>query len=60
MTREASGAQFEIKVDGVSRTYRDFRETAIEAAPVPAAAARRQDNRDRRARGSTVTFERGS
>ncbi len=32
MTREASGAQYEIKVDGVSRTYRDFRETAIEAA----------------------------
>ena len=32
MTREASGAQFEIKVDGVVRTHRDFRETAIEAA----------------------------
>ncbi len=26
MTREASGAQFEIKVDGVPRTYRDVRE----------------------------------
>jgi hypothetical protein len=32
MTREASGAQFEIKVDGMVRSYRDFRETAIEAA----------------------------
>jgi predicted Rdx family selenoprotein len=32
MTREASGGQFEIKVDGVVRSYRDFRETAIEAA----------------------------
>ncbi len=32
MTREASGAQFEIKVDGVSRTFRDLRETAIETA----------------------------
>jgi hypothetical protein len=32
MTREASGAQFEIKVDGVVRSCRDVRETAIEAA----------------------------
>jgi hypothetical protein len=32
MTREASGGQFEIKVDGVVRTHRDVRETAIEAA----------------------------
>ena len=32
MTREASGAQFEIKVDGVVRTHRDERDTAIEAA----------------------------
>jgi ribosomal protein L16/L10AE len=28
----ASGAQFEIKVDGVVRSHCDFRETAIEAA----------------------------
>ena len=32
MTATASGAQFEIKVDGVVRWHRDFRETAIEAA----------------------------
>jgi hypothetical protein len=32
MTREASGAQFEIKVAGVVRSYRDFRQTAVEAA----------------------------
>jgi hypothetical protein len=32
MTREASGAQFEIMVDGVVRPRRDGRETAIEAA----------------------------
>jgi hypothetical protein len=32
MTAAASGAQFEIKVDGVVRSYRDFRETAVEAA----------------------------
>ncbi len=28
MTREASGAQFEVKVDGVVRSYRDLRDTA--------------------------------
>ncbi len=28
----APGAHFEIKVDGVPRSYRDVRETAIEAA----------------------------
>jgi len=28
----APGAHFEIKVDGIVRTHRDFRETAIEAA----------------------------
>jgi hypothetical protein len=32
MTATASGAHFEIKVDGVVRSCRDFRETAIEAA----------------------------
>ena len=32
MTREASGAQYELKVNDVVRTHRDFRETAIEAA----------------------------
>ena len=32
MTATASGAQFEIKVDGVVRWHREFRETAIEAA----------------------------
>ena len=32
MVNPASGAQFEIKVDGVVRTNRDFRETAIAAA----------------------------
>ncbi len=28
----APGAHFEIKLDGVPRTYRDVRDTAIEAA----------------------------
>lgn len=28
----ASGAHFEIKMDGVVRSYRDIRETAVEAA----------------------------
>ena len=32
MTATASGAQFEIKVDGVVRSHRGFCETAIEAA----------------------------
>jgi hypothetical protein len=32
MTTAASRAQFEITVDGIVRTHRDFRETAIEAA----------------------------
>jgi hypothetical protein len=59
MTREASGAQFAIKVDGVVRTHRDFRETAIEAARflpqrVPSAKIVVTDLRD----GSTVTFDR--
>ncbi len=32
MTREATGTQFEIKVDGIVRSHRDVRDTAIEAA----------------------------
>ncbi len=32
MTREGSRTQFAIKLDGMIRTHRDFRETAIEAA----------------------------
>ena len=32
MTATARGAQSEIKVDGMVRTHRAFRETAIEAA----------------------------
>jgi hypothetical protein len=32
VTREATDAQFEIKVGGVTRTHCGFRETAIEAA----------------------------
>jgi bifunctional non-homologous end joining protein LigD len=60
MTREASGAQFEIKVDGLVRTHRDFRETAIEAARffqqrLPGATVIVTDLRD----GSAVPFERG-
>jgi hypothetical protein len=57
MTREASGAQFEIKVDGVVRSHRDFRETAVEAARflqqrLPSAKITVTDLRD----GSTVAF----
>ena len=32
MTGANPGARFEIKIDGVVRTHRDVRETAIEAA----------------------------
>ncbi len=56
-TREASGGQFEIKVDGVVRSHRDFRETAIEAARffqqrLPASKVVITDTRD----GSNVSF----
>ncbi len=59
MTREASGAQYEIKVDGVSRTFRDFRETASAAARflqprLPAAKITIIDQRD----GSKVALDR--
>ena len=59
MTATASGAQFEIKVDGVVRTHRDFREIAIEAARFlqqrhPGATIAVTDTRD----GSVVLFER--
>ena len=58
LTREASGTDFEIKVDGVPRSYRDVRETAIEAARFlqqrnPNARIAVADLRD----GSTVPFE---
>jgi len=58
MTREASGGQFEIKVDGLVRTHRDFRETAIAAARLlqqrnPAAKILITDLRD----GSAVSFD---
>ena len=61
MTREASGAQFEIKVDGLVRTHRDFRETAIEAARslqqrIPAAKIIVTDLQD----GSDVPFGRAA
>jgi hypothetical protein len=57
MTREASGAQFEIKVDGVVRAHRDFREMAVEAARflqqrLPSAKIVITDLRD----GSVVPF----
>ncbi len=53
------GAMFEIKVDGVPRSYRDVRETAIEAARFlqqrnPAAKIAVTDLRD----GSNVPFDR--
>jgi len=32
MTAATPGARFEIKIDGVVRTHRDVRETAVEAA----------------------------
>ncbi len=35
MTTVVPAAQFEIKVDGVVRSYRDVRDTAIEAARFP-------------------------
>ncbi len=59
MTREASGGQFEIKVDDMVRSHRDFRETAIEAARffqqrLPAAKVVVTDLRD----GSTIPFHR--
>jgi hypothetical protein len=59
MTREASDAQFEIKVDGVVRSHRDFRDTAIEAARflqqrLPGAKIVITDTRD----GSVVPFDR--
>ena len=58
MTREASGAQFEIAIDGVVRTHRDFRETAIEASRslqqwLPASKIVITDLRD----GSAVPFD---
>ena len=61
MTREASRAQFEITVDGIVRTHRDFRETAIEAARllqqrIPAAKITITDLRD----GSEVPFNRSA
>ena len=32
MTAKASGPHFEIKVDGIVRTHRDVRDTAVEGA----------------------------
>ncbi len=57
MTNE--GAHFEIKVDGVVRSHRDVRETAIEAARFlqsrqPGAKITVTDLRD----GANVPFER--
>jgi hypothetical protein len=59
MTRDGSGAQFAIKVDGMVHTHRDFRETAIEAARFlqmlnPSAKIAVTDLRD----GSAVPFDR--
>ena len=61
MTATASGAQFEIKVDGVVRSHRDFREAAIEAARLlqqrsPGAKIVITDLRD----GSVVSFDRSA
>jgi hypothetical protein len=59
MTREASGAQFEIKVDGVVRSHADFREAALEAARIlQQRHPGRQDHRDRSARRLEVSFDR--
>jgi len=59
MTTPTSGAQFEIKVDGVARTSLDVRETAIEVAPFPAAASgegrRGKRNAKKRPRGSLIS-----
>ncbi len=45
------GPHFEIKVDGVPRTYRDFRETANRCCALPAGAQPgSQDRRHRPAR----------
>jgi hypothetical protein len=57
----APGAHFEIKIDGVPRTYRDVRETAIEAARFlqqrnPGAKILITDLRD----GSVVPFDRSA
>ena len=54
----AAAAQFEIKVDGLVRTHRDFRETALEAARFlqqrqPSAKITITDLRD----GSVVPFD---
>jgi hypothetical protein len=59
MTREGLGAQFAIKLDGMIRTHRDFRETAVAAARFlqmhhPSAKIVITDLRD----GSTVPFQR--
>jgi hypothetical protein len=59
MAREGSGAQFAIKLDGIIRTHRDFRETAVETARFlqmlnPGANIVITDLRD----GSSVPFER--
>ncbi len=58
MTTTASGAHFEIKVDGVVRMHRDFRETAMQTARFlkqrnPAAKIVITDLRD----GSDVPFD---
>ncbi len=55
------GAHFEIKVDSVPRSYRDVRETAIEAARflqqrTPGAKITVTDLRD----GSVVPFDRSA
>jgi hypothetical protein len=61
MTASASGAQFEIKTDGMTRTHRDERDTAIEAARllqqrIPGAKIVITDLRD----GSVVSFDRSA
>jgi hypothetical protein len=58
MTTTTSGTQFEIKVDGAVRSFRDVRETAIEAARFllqrnPGAKITVTDTRD----GSAVPFD---
>jgi hypothetical protein len=58
---DPKGAHFEIKVDGVVRSYRDFRETAIEATRLlqqrnPAAKITITDLRD----GSVIAHNRSS